>query len=396
MATPEVRNMSCCIVHDVRRSAAQGKERKFVPFSRPFSGHRRSGPFSGHVGSGHVGSGHVGGFTLVELLVVIAIIGVLVSLLLPAVQAAREAARRAQCVNNLKQMGLGMMLHVDAHQHLPTGGWGWKWLGEPDRGFSKAQPGGWIYNTLPYIEQQNLREIGAGISSSSQKREAMTDMARRSIGLFNCPSRRPPGEYPVSYENFSAGRLANTNKLEDVSRTDYAANGGGAAGIEGAIDWASPGTLGQGDSFSGWPNPDPSPGQPGCRMTGVIFIRSEIGFRQITDGSSNTYLAGEKYMQADRYDSNSPPGDNLPMYIGEDYDTTRYAAKCNVIEIPEDAHPPEPDRAGDRKHVMFGSAHPGGANMLLCDGSVTSISYDIDPETHLWLAMRDDGRVASE
>ena len=94
------------------------------------------------------------GFTLVELLVVIAIIGVLVALLLPAIQAAREAARRTQCINNLKQLALGCQNHHDTHGHFPTGGWGWYWVGDPDRGFGKEQPGGWAYNLLPFFEQQ--------------------------------------------------------------------------------------------------------------------------------------------------------------------------------------------------------------------------------------------------
>ena len=72
-------------------------------------------------------------FTIVELLVVMAIIGMLIALLLPAVQAIRESARRLQCRNNLKQLGLGVLQHVDAHQQYPTGGWGWSWVGDADR-----------------------------------------------------------------------------------------------------------------------------------------------------------------------------------------------------------------------------------------------------------------------
>src|SRR5215203_2575717 len=106
-----------------------------------------------------------GGFTLVELLVVIAIIGVLVALLLPAVQAAREAARRSQCSNQLRQQALGWHLHHDAHQFLPSAGWGWRWMADPDRGFGKTQSGSWCYSILPYIEAGAVHRLGAGAAN---------------------------------------------------------------------------------------------------------------------------------------------------------------------------------------------------------------------------------------
>ena len=99
------------------------------------------------------------GFTLVELLVVIAIIGVLVALLLPAVQAARESARRTQCVNQLKELTLGGMNHEGSMKPFPTGGWGFNWVGDADRGYGDKQPGGWIYNVLPFIEQKAKHDM---------------------------------------------------------------------------------------------------------------------------------------------------------------------------------------------------------------------------------------------
>src|SRR6516225_9052707 len=136
-------------------------------------------------------------FTLVELLVVIAIIGILIGLLLPAINAAREAGRRTQCKNNLKQLGLGCINHVSTHGIYPTGGWGWDWVGDPNRGYKQAQPGGWAYNILPFIEFNSLHELGNnGPSGSPQQMAGATLRCATPIPTYHCPSRRLAIPYP--------------------------------------------------------------------------------------------------------------------------------------------------------------------------------------------------------
>ena len=190
------------------------------------------------------------GFTLVELLVVIAIIGILIALLLPAVQAARESARRTQCRNNLKQIGLAYLNHHDIHKHFPTGGWGWHWTGDPDRGYNKSQPGGWAYNILPFIEQEGLREQGGGgnpnVLEPNQMAEAAV-VAARALSVFTCPTRRQAVvPLPFVHGSCCAGGLyfENSDKPAGAGRSDYAA----CAGDGTVTNVDGPTTYAQGDT----------------------------------------------------------------------------------------------------------------------------------------------------
>lgn len=305
------------------------------------------------------------GMTMVEILVVIAIIGSLTAMFLPAVQAARETARQAQCRNNLKQIGLAMHSHHDAHRRLPTGGWGYVWTGDPDRGTDRRQPGGWVYNILPYIEQGALRELGKGMALAEKKTTA-GEVAQHPLAVLNCPSRRRAALYPYTGDFPVRNALA----VSSVAKSDYAANAGDTSGGS-----QGPSTLEQGDREGyDWGNVE--------QMTGLLYTRSEVRFSDILDGTTNTYLVGEKRCIALEPDR----GDDQHMYLGHGLDGARYTAL--------DLRPMRDGPGADTRR--FGSAHASGCYFVFADGSVRLIGYQIDPETHRRLGNRKDGLTVSE
>lgn len=324
------------------------------------------------------------GFTLVELLVVIAIIGVLVGLLLPAVQAARETARRMQCSNNLKQLALASHSHLSSVGHLPTNGWGWYWIGDPDKGNGRGQPGGWIYNSLPYLEQENLYNLQTG-KTGSARLTAATQMVQTPLPAFNCPTRRRAKLYTIGTSDARQRQPQFTNRHETGARSDYASNGGhieldaGDAGVQ-ELKYYGPDTYADGSSA----NAQAGFSNLAKRSTGVFFPGSMVKQAHIKDGMTNTLLLGEKYVPANMYESAANAGDNESMYIGDNADITRWTGQSYM---------PAQDRIGYNVYQIFGSSHPGVFNVALCDGSVRNLSYMIDGTAWRRLGNRHDGEV---
>jgi prepilin-type N-terminal cleavage/methylation domain-containing protein len=329
------------------------------------------------------------GFTLVELLVVIAIIGVLVALLLPAIQAAREAARRTQCLNNLKQLALACQNHHDIHKHFPSGGWGWEWVGDPDRGYGKEQPGGWAYNLLPFFEQQALHDLGTDGDPNAYTTRIQgvgaAQVVTQPIAMITCPSRRPSeGTFPMGFSNAQSG-LNNSQTPDQAGRSDYAVNSGHVY----SELRAGPDTYSAADTYTGWPSSAELE-----RLTGISHVRSEVSMRNVADGTTNTYLIGEKHIYFDDYLTGRDFGDNETWCTGFNNDNFRSTGRLvdgNIVEaLPIPDGTVNPDKPAVHR---FGSQHSGVWNISFCDGSVQSLTFDIDWQVHRDLGNREDGNV---
>jgi prepilin-type N-terminal cleavage/methylation domain-containing protein len=330
-------------------------------------------------------------FTLVELLVVIAIIGILVALLLPAVQAAREAARRSQCQNNLKQLGLAVMNFESAHKHLPSGGWGYKWAPDPDHGPGIEQPGSALYSILPFHEEEALYSLGKG-QPVAQKLTLNKQRLETPLTVWVCPTRRAPRAYPntstISFVRTPFGSAT----LTLVAKSDYAFNSGS--------QWIQFGPGPDlGPSSNPWQNGDNgigfNPPHVVKLVNGVTFAHTTWGLKNITDGTTTTYLLGEKSIDPLRYIDPGADGgglgDDQGALVSDERDSVRYS--YYDAANPKNSLIPLPDTPGVDATWQYGGPHSGGFLMAFCDGSVHTVSFSIDAKIHSYLANRKDDQT---
>lgn len=320
-------------------------------------------------------------FTLVELLVVIAIIGILIALLLPAVQAAREAARRMQCTNNLKQIGLATHNYHDTTGYLP-----------PLR-LADAQPT-YLMLILDHMEDSGVKglwdyDLGCFYDQKHSTRTAMID-------AFYCPSMPHDGRVLVSKEPPGDGH---THPTKDPAT---------AGGWEGSIaDYRGtsrsslpvfkPGTN---EVLATWDQLDQfqdmhlldgaivaakDPVEGGDSGRGIVGFKHVVSMRKITDGTSKTSLCGEVGRGTSER-GHAFNGDNdWRLGMG---DAAPFCQRCTVAYDPD---PNIPNEA--RSDDGFGGAHPGVVNFAFCDGHVQAIARDVEPKILDCIATRAGGEI---
>ena len=349
-------------------------------------------------------------FTLVNVVALVVIAVLIMLLLLPAINVSRDRAHAAsQCKNNLKNIGIAMKSHEAVHGFYPSGGWGNRWVGHPDLGTGVSQPGGWAYAILPFMEQQELHDLGGGYQTPEnldppEQRRGSADRLETALPIFYCPTRRRARPYPAP--NGSTWYLS--SPVTEAARTDYAANGGDT--------WFA---FGDGPVLSGQYRFPPATGDPRVtrperrEFTGIVFVHHELTADSITDGHSNTIMVGEKFLNPSDYETGTGVGDELSAYHGGDTSQVRWGAKGGLRGDPADAAAtvdtpwvPRRDRryvANSRKKPrqldtgeggrIFGSAHGGGCNFAFGDGAVRTIAYDVDPLLFAYLCNRRDGEA---
>jgi prepilin-type N-terminal cleavage/methylation domain-containing protein/prepilin-type processing-associated H-X9-DG protein len=334
-------------------------------------------------------------FTLVELLVVIAIIGVLVALLLPAVQAAREAARRAQCTNNLKQFGLAIQLHIDAKRTLPAGAhWGDVNLDCKSCSPTDTDPNCCIRNRgtihmflMPYMELQNLYDLyDFRYATDEQLKGDGTPIGSTEISTFLCPSDIVPTEGSTSRQD--AVKLS-AEVLQTFKMTTYAASRGPTKHIVGGSCTCAELSTWNAFAYEEYPEMGSDPERYKTFAGPFTRLAFSVNPREITDGLSNTIFMGEvrpsctKHMTEGWGWSHSGNG-LISTIVPINYDScsTERAARC---------------RCWDNwlTDLGFKSTHAGGANFVFGDGSVHFISETIDHLNYQRLGGKNDGQVVS-
>jgi prepilin-type N-terminal cleavage/methylation domain-containing protein/prepilin-type processing-associated H-X9-DG protein len=327
------------------------------------------------------------GFTLIELLVVIAIIGVLVGLLLPAVQRVREAANRMSCTNNLKQVGLALHSYHDGNNRFPPGyvDANSNPSSTPDNDLG---PGwGWASFLLPFLEQTNVQgqisynvAVGVGVN---------TAISQQSLKVFQCPSDGRQDPFPVYDSTF-------TTPIVTIAHGNYV----------GCNGWVECFNNAGGNYQSGVGN-DGLVGNPGAGGNGLFFRNSRYRMADVTDGLSGTIFVGERssnhspstwtgavaggrcpaWMAVQPPSPYSPPPG--PPYDNADFGEALVLAHGNATHLPNADFPIfDPD--------TFYSLHPSGANFLFGDGSVHFLSSTINPYTYQHLCTIAGGEVATD
>ncbi len=335
------------------------------------------------------------GFTLVELLVVIAIIGILIGLLLPAIQAARESGRRASCMNNLKQIGLALNSYLSANDHLPPGihsqrdyvtdymqrsydVWGEAGVEQP--GFSGAS---WMIDILPFMEYKDIYDHWDFTHSVLMN----AALAQTDIKQFYCPSRRGgmrPHDDEIMFENWNSGG------------TDY----GGCVGRLNFWDNTTQGAFKSHEIVSAEyiiPGADPNEADVPIKV-GVFYPNSSTTLQMIGDGASHTIMIGELLRL--HPPATVPVGEN-PEYYQPSLTSNDGWALGGVSTLFDTAifhEAGDLGQNGGQNQEFFesaGSEHVNGANFGAVDGSVHYLSTDIDSQVYAYLGSMADGDPAA-